>query len=205
MKNLLNLLLCFSALLLSLASCERLNPDIYFEETSSGRNVLSFTLNKEKVYQAISGGFPSEYPITRYATYQRDTVEGNVIIAARLSHKRFSYISFTVPEEQVTEGATISPSVNFEYLYLPQIAHWGKPEVTPNYTATPLVIDRKAEYRKVSVTLSSLKVRKWDQDKKILSGNFTMTGHFADSTGKVFKFKVEDGMFDVTDQAYPLN
>ena len=94
---------------------------------------------------------------------------------------------------------------NFEYLYLPQIAHWGKPEVTPNYTATPLVIDRKAEYRKVSVTLSSLKVRKWDQDKNILSGNFTMTGHFADSTGKVFKFKVEDGMFDVTDQAYPLN
>lgn len=201
MKNLLNLLLCFVALLLTFASCERLNPDIYFEETSSGRNVLSFTLNDEKVYQAISGGFPSEYPLTRHATYQRDTVEGNIIIAARLSHKRFSYISFTVPEEQVTEGATISPSVYFEYLYLPRIAHWGEPD---GY-GTPLVIDRKAEYRKVSVTLSSLKVRKWDQDKKILSGNFSMTGHFADSTGKVFKFKVEDGMFDVTDQSYPLN
>jgi hypothetical protein len=49
-----------------------------------------------------------------------------------------------------------------------------------------------------------LKIRKWSPDEKILSGNFTMAGHYADSTGKVTNFNVNDGMFDVTDDAYPL-
>ncbi|MBP5218943.1 MAG: hypothetical protein J6Z47_08360 [Bacteroidales bacterium] len=188
-------------LLLAVVSCERLNPDVYFKETSTGRNVLSFTLNKEKVYQQISGGIPSSYPLQRHATYKEEG--GNIIISAQLHHKCFSYISFTVPAEKVTEGADLKPSVEFEYLYLPQIAHWGEPESGPGYTGTPLIIDRKAQYRKVTVKSSSLSIRKWAEDEKILSGNFEMTGQYADSTGKVHKFQVSDGMFDVTDQPYP--
>lgn len=192
------------AVLSAACSCERLNPDVYFKETSSGRNVLSFTLNGEKVYQAISGGFPSEYPIMRHATYKEDEGNGEIVIEARLDHKRFSRISFSIPSGEVKENATLRPAVDFEYLYLPQIAHWGPPETGPGYTATPLIIDRKAEYRHVTVTNSMLKIRKWSPDEKILSGNFTMAGHYADSTGKVTNFNVNDGMFDVTDDAYPL-
>ncbi len=190
-------------MLLAMVSCERLNPEVYFKETSTGRNVLSFTLNKEKVYQQISGGVPSYAPLMRHATYKEE--DGNIIVSARLHHKCFSFISFTVPADKVTESAELTPSVVFEYLYLPQIAHWGAPETGPGYTATPLVIDRKAEYRKLTVKSSTLSIRKWAEDEKILSGNFTMTGQYSDSTGKVHKFRVTDGMFDVTDQAYPLN
>ena len=140
----------------------------------------------------------------RHATYKEDEGNGEIVIEARLDHKRFSRISFSIPSGEVKENATLRPAVDFEYLYLPQIAHWGPPETGPGYTATPLIIDRKAEYRRVTVTSSMLKIRKWSPDEKILSGNFTMAGHYADSTGKVTNFNVNDGMFDVTDDAYPL-
>ena len=189
------------AFLLAFSSCEDI--DSFFVESSSGRNVLSFTLNGEKVYQARSGGFPSEYPLCRHATYSFDPDSGSVTVDARLAHKCFSEITLTLPAGKVEKGASLSPELSMVYLYLPQIAHWGEPEVGEGYTATPLVIDRKAEYRYATIKTSKVTIRRWDPDARVLAGNFTMEGHYQDSTGRVIPFKVTDGMFDVTDDLLP--
>ena len=88
---------------------------------------------------------------------------------------------------------------------MPPFGKIRTPEVTPSYSSTPLVIDREAEYRHVTVTNSTLKIRRWSREQKILAGNFTLQGQYADSTGKVIPFNVTDGMFDVTDDTYPLS
>ena len=183
-------------------SCEDI--DSFFVESSSGRNVLSFTLNGERVYQQRSGGLPSEYPLCRHATYRYDSENETITVDARLHHKCFSEISLTLPAGKVANGASISPEMYMVYLYLPQIAHWGAPEVGEGYTATPLIVDRKAEYRDATIKKSSVRIRRWDPDARVLAGNFTMEGHYQDSTGRIIPFKVTDGMFDVTDDLLPL-
>lgn len=199
-KAFMRIFLAF-AFLLAFSSCEDI--DSFFEESASGRNVLSFTLNGEKVYQARSGGFPSEYPLCRHATYRFNPDSSSVSVDASLAHKCFSDISLTLPAGKVAKDASFSPELSMVYLYLPQIAHWGEPEVGEGYTATPLVVDRKAEYRYATIKQASVRIRRWDPDARVLAGNFTMEGHYQDSTGRVIPFKVTDGMFDVTDDIYP--
>lgn len=199
-KAFMRIFLAF-AFLLAFSSCEDI--DSFFEESASGRNVLSFTLNGEKVYQARSGGFPSEYPLCRHATYRFNPDSSSVTVEASLHGKCFSWISFSLPAGEVEKGAVIFPEISMEYLYLSQIAHWGTPEVGDGYTATPLIIDRQAEYRYATIKTSKVRIRRWDPDARVLAGNFTMEGQYKDSTGRVIPFKVTDGMFDVTDDIYP--
>ncbi|MBP5504810.1 MAG: hypothetical protein J6X89_01755 [Bacteroidales bacterium] len=199
MKRLACVFVGAMALFLNAACDGRLNPDIYFEETAEGRNVLSFTFNGEGVYQKTSGGFPSEAPLSRWATYKEDAESGSIVVEARLNHRDFYWLSFSIPQAEAAEGAQFKPEMDFEYVYLPELSHLGEPESGPGYTSTPVVIDREQECRNATVTEATVKIRKWSRGEKVLAGNFTMKGHYTDSTGKVIQFHVKDGMFDVTD------
>ena len=197
----------FSAVILvilSLSSCELLKSNSYFDETSSGRNVLSFTMNGVRLFQAYRGGdMFSPSPLHRFATYQEDKQKDSIFIEATLYNRTFRYISFAVPAKAVRDGVSLSPDVKFSFLYLPQISHL---EPNPDYpNVERVVVDRPAEYRYVNIDAPKLNIRRWSREKKILAGSFTFEGNYTDSTGRVTSFVVTDGLFDVTDNTTPIN
>ena len=191
------------SILLLLFSC--IKEEDYFKETAEGRNFFSFTMNGTKFHQETSGGFPSEYPTRRYAKYKIEEEDGDIEISADLNSTQFPFISMDLALDNVYSGSKMQPdTIVLRYLYLPYIFEpiWRE-YVNKDGGWWGTTVKREAEYRPVNITKAEVKIRKWSPDERILAGNFTFSGHYADSTGTIHNIKVTDGKFDLTDQVYP--
>lgn len=204
---LLALLFCMTV---CLSSCSKDYVKTYSKKSDSGRNVLSFTFNGEFIHQHSTegGNFFLLYVETRREAMYYDSEDDNTKhIYAILGNidpytekDLFSEIHFHLPLDGIYDGAELSPEIELTYLYLPRIWHWENGKY-----AKVGVIDRLEEYRQMTIEHSSLTIRKWDEKRKILAGDFTMRGFYTDSTETVIPFNVQDGLFDVTDSYVPLN
>ncbi len=219
MKKSIMLALLF-CMIVCLSSCFKDSDDYvetYSTKSESGRNVLSFTFNGEFIHQtSIEGGISTLFmvPTKRYTRYYDSNDNNTKIIYALLGEncenydkKFFTEIHINLPKDNVYDGAVLYPEIELTYVYLPRIWHWGEKEYQKDgggYIQSQ-VIDRAEEFRNITIEHSSLTIRKWDEKRKILAGDFTMRGFYTDSTETVIPFNVQDGLFDVTDSYVPLN
>lgn len=117
-----------------------------------------------------------------------------------MADSTFKEIRLLVPKKNIHSGVRLVPEVSFSFFLLPEISHWERVE---GYNFIELIIDRPQQVRKAEIESAFLYVRRWDADNKIFAGDFSMTGHYTDSTGTTIPFNVTDGVFDVTNHFLP--
>lgn len=157
--------------------------DLTKEHTALGRNLLSFSIDGTRVIQGTAG-------IVGPVRFQRGIWYDSYCT---------SFAKFYVDDDGYirTRAALVSP--RYHYKYLSRIQS-GK------YTTV-----REAEFRKATITEASIKINTLypERDESgakrpyraVLSGEFSFSGHFVDSLGKVISFKAENGLFDLSDQS----
>ena len=194
--------------LLALYGCSKYEDEP--KETSEGRNTLSFTACGFRYFQYETGGFI--YPLHRWAKYSYYEEDGRFEIVADVTsrydstpHPIFSDISIVLASENVYSGSILQPiDIALSYLYLPRINGPEEWQDSPNgnggYWTHAEV--RHEEYREANISEAMVQIRKWSPEERILAGNFTIKGNYADSTGKVHNIEINDGLFDLTDTYY---
>lgn len=181
--------------------------DLTKEHTALGRNLLSFSIDGTRVTQGTAGivgpvqfqrGIWYDSYCTSFAKFYVDD-DGYIRTRTALVSPRYQELRMKLPTRDIVEGVSYKPEVFLYYKYLSRIQS-GK------YTTV-----REAEFRKATITEASIKINTFypERDESgakrpyraVLSGEFSFSGHFVDSLGKVISFKAENGLFDLSDQS----
>jgi hypothetical protein len=190
-------------------SCSELKKEKQLEETSDGRNTLSFELDGVAVKQLEDGGGTiidyggKLFSATKwsYAAFDIEKETGTVMVRAILDSKDYHELRFCFPEDDLRQGVCSQLEASFVYAILPEIRK--SYEVEPGWNRTETI--REAEYGYATISDASLSIRTWTTNKNgvpILAGNFSFSGHLTDSLGNVVHFQAKKGVFDITDDPY---
>lgn len=197
----------FLLFVLSQVFCLCKKMDQTKEHTALGRNLLSFSIDGTTVTQGYTGsvgpvqfqkGIWYDSPCTSFAKFYVDD-EGYIRTRAVLVSPRYQELRMKLPIRDIIEGVTYNPEVSLYYKYLARIK-------SGQYTT-----ERKAEFRKATITDASITINTFYPERDgsgvnrpyraVLSGEFSFSGHFVDSLGKVISFKAENGLFDLSNQS----
>ena len=158
-----------------------------FWATQSGKNTLAFTMDGKKIYQRRAHGYLFSGKGLAYFQIKDD--QASIDIHADLKPEEFPFIDFSFPADQLEQGATIAPVIDFQYVYLP--------EIYERNSEGRIVKVREAEFRSFDMEETSMRFTHCED--KIISGFFTFVGSYTDSIGTVHRVNVTDGVFDVSD------
>lgn len=197
----------FLLFVLSQMLCLCNKMDLTKEHTALGRNLLSFSIDGTTVTQGYTGtvgsvqfqrGIWYDSPCTSFAKFYVDD-DGYIRTRAVLVSPRYQELRMKLPTRDIKEGVSYNPEVSLYYKYLARIKSGQNTTV------------REAEFRKATITDASIIINTFypERDESganrpyraVLSGEFSFSGHFVDSLGKVVSFKAENGRFDLSDQS----
>lgn len=182
-------------------SCQKLYDFRPHEKTAVGRNVLSFYIDGEEYTQRRAGRplYISKYG-ERYLSSEKSFAAFSInddettTIRAFIVTPKYYALDIKLPDNTFSAGATYRPEVTFYYVYLPKIRNV-----------------RQAVYRKATITEARVDINTYYPkaesgkcDRPVLAGEFTFSGHYADSLGQTHYFKAEKGIFDVSDSPIQL-
>ena len=209
MRNIvISVIVLVFTLLLNVACCSDLKDENPLLETAQGRNTLSFVINGKTVKQIEAGGgcirqYGNKLYSTQkwsYAAFDKDELTGDVMIRALLDHSVYHELRIYIPSDYLRNEACFHPEATLFYLYSPRIVNAilsdsGEKEYE--------VID--AEYKAATISEASIRIRNWTTTENgipILAGNFSLSGYYSDTNGNIFPFRIEKGVFDLTDNPY---
>jgi len=143
-------------------ACEK----TFLQKTAVGSRILAFTFD----------GSVARSRTLRPSAFAYKT-EDELLVEAWVGHGIAYSVKLTIPSASAGEGVTLSPEVEFEYIYRRK----GGYDIT----------------REATVDAATMYIRRLDYEKRIFAGDFTMKGSYIDSTGVVHRFNVTDGVFDL--------
>ena len=188
-------------------------PDIVdykpYEKTSLGRNILFFTINGEVItqdlgnyirrMQFIKGGDLYWTKDHSYAAYNIDEGGYTTIRAILEEDSPYIELKMRLPSRDIVEGASYTPEVTLYCLYLPKV--FERDSVGRRYIARYPVY-HKAKINDAKITIDtyypegdSTGLRPY---RPVLSGEFSFSGYYTDSLGRVVPIMARDGYFDVS-------
>lgn len=181
-----------------------------YDKTALGRNTLFVTINGEAIAQELWGQISRIRFIKdgdlywvkdkSFAAYNIDE-EGYTTIRAMFEEDSpYIELRMRLPSRDIVEGASYTPEVTLYCLYLPKVSE--RDSVGRRYIARYPVY-HKAKINDAEVTINtyypegdSTGIRPY---RPVLSGEFSFSGYYTDSLGRVVSVMARDGYFDVSD------
>ena len=188
MKRIISKILLLASLAFVIVGCE-LSPDYLREESkkgsNDGNNVVSFTYN-DVLFIAQHHFFDFQNPSYDYACLHLNDSKDSVHVHANIARQCPDTMKITpkkllisIALSDLRDGAVITDKAQYVFEYL-----IGNDNALL-YAAKP------------QIKASELKIRHWDSEKFILSGNFSLNGYL-----EYHRFILKNGNFDVTTNKY---